>query len=220
MSTKRGIRVLAPVLDLSSGTLASQARLLREFSSRVRAGGDANNTILGIDVGTRYVGLAVSDSGGKFAFPLRGYRRTNVQGDIRQLCDAVSETSARAAVVGVPVLTPLRQHHSRIVRDFIFNFATRVVPLSGVTVVALCDENYSSCFAREGVRESVPSRIWDARRLRKHAIDAVCNLHHEPSFLCFFYGISITPTSHAPLEWSLTVINVCSMFHNFRVPPL
>lgn len=174
MKSQNFLRCFGPVLDLSEGTLGSHVHLLRKFSLISRGKLNEPVTVLGVDVGIRHVGLAVSDSRGKIAFPLRGYHRTNVLNDIQQLRKAVAETSARAAVVGVPsVLDARRAMFSTPVRDFILNYAKKVLPLSGVRVTALCDENFSSAFAREGVRQFVSTETWNDPTLRKRAVDAV-----------------------------------------------
>lgn len=168
------IRHAAPILNLSEGALGNHSHLLRRFKVISREGLNKAVPVLGVDVGTRHVGLAVSDANGMVAFPLRGYLRTNVLNDVNQLRKAVSETSARAAVVGVPnILYPRHATLATPVRDFILAYATNVVPMSGVRVVALCDENFSSSFAREGVRQSVSSQHWNDPAVRKRSVDAV-----------------------------------------------
>lgn len=176
MKARNVVQHVVPILNLSKGALGSYSHLLQRFKSISQEGLGLTKavTVLGVDVGTRHVGLAVSDAGGKIAFPLRGYRRTDVSNDIQQLRKAVSETSARAAVVGVPnILYPRHAVLPTPVRDFILAYATKVLPLSGVRVVALCDENFSSSIARDGVRQSVSTRFWNDPVLRKRAVDAV-----------------------------------------------
>lgn len=174
MKARNVFQHAVPILNLSEGALGSHSHLLQRFKSISQGGSTEAVTVLGVDVGTRHVGLAVSDAGGKIAFPLRGFRRTDVSNDVQQLRKAVSETSARAAVVGVPnILYPRRAVLPTPVRDFILAYATKVLPLSGVRVVGLCDENFSSSIAREGVRQSVSTRFWNDPVLRKRAVDAV-----------------------------------------------
>ncbi len=58
---------------------------------------------IGIDLGTRRIGVAVSDSDGRVAVPLEVVQRSGDRaGDHRRLAALVDETEAEVAVVGVP----------------------------------------------------------------------------------------------------------------------
>ncbi|MBP7147116.1 MAG: Holliday junction resolvase RuvX [Acidobacteria bacterium] len=59
--------------------------------------------ILGIDVGTRTLGLAISDEGQRFALPLTTLRRAGLERDLRQLEELVREREVVEAVVGLPL---------------------------------------------------------------------------------------------------------------------
>ena len=59
--------------------------------------------ILGIDHGTRRIGLAVSDPSGMLAFPLQVCRVDNDAGAITAVLDACARTKAERIVVGLPV---------------------------------------------------------------------------------------------------------------------
>lgn len=58
--------------------------------------------LLGLDVGDRRIGVAVSDPTGFLATPVEVYRRGNPDGDIQHIVDLVSEYEASGVVVGLP----------------------------------------------------------------------------------------------------------------------
>jgi len=59
---------------------------------------------LGIDVGDRRIGLALSDSGGIMASPLTIIERTTEPGDIEAILKIAKEREAERIVVGLPRL--------------------------------------------------------------------------------------------------------------------
>jgi len=60
--------------------------------------------VVGVDLGTRRVGLARSDSSGRLASPWRVLRRTgDPSADHRALAQAVVEAEATTVVVGMPL---------------------------------------------------------------------------------------------------------------------
>ena len=60
-------------------------------------------TILALDVGTKRIGVAVSDPGGTFALPVTVIERTALQEDLRRIVTLIDEYEAREVVVGDPV---------------------------------------------------------------------------------------------------------------------
>ncbi|MFP4167575.1 MAG: Holliday junction resolvase RuvX [Desulfonatronovibrionaceae bacterium] len=57
---------------------------------------------LGIDFGIKRVGLALSDPGGKLAFPLRTIFRTTREEFFSTLLEAIEENKVQAIVLGIP----------------------------------------------------------------------------------------------------------------------
>ena len=57
---------------------------------------------LGLDVGDRWVGVALSDPTGWLATPLSTFRRTGAREDIAQISRLVEEHAIEALVVGLP----------------------------------------------------------------------------------------------------------------------
>ncbi|MGH7727602.1 MAG: Holliday junction resolvase RuvX [Vulcanimicrobiaceae bacterium] len=59
--------------------------------------------ILALDVGSRRIGLAISDPGERFAFPLRTLERRSLHDDLEAIVAAAREYGARTIVVGDPL---------------------------------------------------------------------------------------------------------------------
>jgi putative Holliday junction resolvase len=58
---------------------------------------------MGLDVGSKTVGVAVSDELGFSAHPITTLRRTNLRHDLRELAQLVSEKGVGQLVVGLPL---------------------------------------------------------------------------------------------------------------------
>ena len=63
----------------------------------------ASLRLLGLDVGDRRVGVAVSDPTGLIASPVSVYRRTSPDSDVEHVASLVREYEATAVVVGLPI---------------------------------------------------------------------------------------------------------------------
>ena len=59
--------------------------------------------ILGIDVGTKTLGLAISDETGTIALPLEVVHRVGMRRDIERLAAIVAERDVTQAVIGLPL---------------------------------------------------------------------------------------------------------------------
>ncbi len=59
--------------------------------------------LLGLDVGTKTIGVAVCDEGGVVATPLRTIQRVGGQRDVDAVAAVMRETGAEALVVGLPL---------------------------------------------------------------------------------------------------------------------
>jgi putative Holliday junction resolvase len=59
--------------------------------------------VLGIDLGERRIGLAVSDADGRIAFPAGSLQRKSRKADFAALCALVAERGIACAVVGLPL---------------------------------------------------------------------------------------------------------------------
>ena len=59
--------------------------------------------ILGIDYGSKRIGLAVSDSTHTIAQSLRIINRTDLKDDIKQIMDTIKQQQVESVVIGLPV---------------------------------------------------------------------------------------------------------------------
>ncbi len=58
---------------------------------------------LGLDFGSKYIGIAVSDEAGLIASPRESLRRTNLEKDLEYLTSRAREEDASEFVVGMPL---------------------------------------------------------------------------------------------------------------------
>jgi putative Holliday junction resolvase len=59
--------------------------------------------LLGLDVGTKTVGMALSDTTRMIATPLETIRRTKFRDDVKRLVDAIERHGVGGIVVGLPI---------------------------------------------------------------------------------------------------------------------
>lgn len=119
--------------------------------------------ILGIDVGTKTLGLAVSDEGETIAFSLETVQRVNMTRDLNAVCAILDQRESRQAVVGLP----LNLDGSRgAMCDETDRFA-QALAARGYQVDR-ADERMTTVSAERALLE------WDiSRRRRKEVIDSV-----------------------------------------------
>ncbi|MFN2527522.1 MAG: Holliday junction resolvase RuvX [Candidatus Baltobacteraceae bacterium] len=60
-------------------------------------------TVLALDVGTKRIGVAISDPGESFALPLTVMEHTNLKADIEKIVELAAEHRAQEVVVGDPI---------------------------------------------------------------------------------------------------------------------
>jgi len=111
--------------------------------------------VLGIDFGSKRIGLAISDAQGQFAFPMPILERSSTRNDLRALNVLIQERNVERIVVGLPLrLTGAKAREARIVTEF----ASRLASESGLPV-DLFDERLTTVEAQRTLREChVPSR--------------------------------------------------------------
>lgn len=75
--------------------------------------------MLGLDVGDRRIGMAISDPDGRFAVPLRTLERRSVEGDVSEISRAAASEGVEEVVVGLPVsLDGVEREQAGRVREF------------------------------------------------------------------------------------------------------
>lgn len=106
--------------------------------------------ILGIDFGEKRIGLAVSDSAGRFAVPLETLRRTSDGQAIRQIIATALQREVECLVIGEPLnLDGSRGPASARASSFAHKLAAE----SGLPV-EMTDETLTSVEAQERLREA------------------------------------------------------------------
>jgi putative Holliday junction resolvase len=123
--------------------------------------------ILGLDVGDRRIGLAISDPNGQVAVPLRTLERIVPDGAVEAIGALVAEEDVEAIVVGLPLrLDGTVGTQAESVQEFVRQLLTVVdVP------VTLWDERLSTVQAEQLLRRDGPGSR--ASRKDKGRIDAM-----------------------------------------------
>ena len=119
---------------------------LLELKARLPAGG----RLLGLDVGTKTIGLALSDSGLTVAAPLATLQRGKFAADVVRLTGIVSERGIAGFVIGLPVGMDGREGpRCQSVRQFAANLQARLdLP------TAFWDERFSTLAVERSLREA------------------------------------------------------------------
>ena len=123
----------------------------------------SDGPLLGIDVGTVRIGIAVSDASGTVAVPVATVRRG--RGDIDEIATLASERGVAGLVVGLPLtLSGQEGPAAQASRRFAATLARRVAP----TPVRLVDERLTTASASRGLRDAGVSS-----RQARHVVDQV-----------------------------------------------
>jgi putative Holliday junction resolvase len=145
-----------------------------EFAASVPHG-----RLLGLDVGTKTIGLATCDSGWSFATPAGTIRRTKFTADMEVLKASISKHGIAGLVVGLPLnLDGTDSPRTQSVRAFARNLHPLALPL------LLWDERWSTVAVERAMIEADISRAKRAEKVDAHAaahilqgaIDALVNL--------------------------------------------
>lgn len=117
--------------------------------------------MLGLDVGTKTIGVAVSDPLGLIAHPLVTIARKGVAHDVEEILRIAREREAERVVVGLPYeLDGNERRSARLARQIGEAVRDRGLP------IVYIDERYSSVDAERRLREADVSR-----KRRKEVID-------------------------------------------------
>jgi putative Holliday junction resolvase len=121
--------------------------------------------VLGLDLGERRIGLALSDDEARIAFPA-GYRiREGGDKDLSALAALAEERGVTRIVVGLPLLLDGRDGSAALEAR---RFAAALAKRSGLPV-ELQDERFTTAQAERALREAPAKR----RRGRKQVVDAM-----------------------------------------------
>ena len=120
--------------------------------------------ILGLDLGTKTIGLALSDPTGSMSMPLGVVRRKGMAHDLAELKRVIEERQVAEIVLGLPLrLNEAESAGSQRSRDF----AERLAAEFGLPV-HLIDESFSTMAAEDILIEAKVSR-----KKRKKVIDGL-----------------------------------------------
>lgn len=123
--------------------------------------------LVGLDVGTKTIGVAVCDAEWRFAGPLETIRRTKFTQDLASLGIIIEHEHAAGLVVGLPLnMDGSDSPRTQSVRAFARNLAPLELP------VLLWDERWSTQAVERAMIEADVSR---ARRAEK--VDALAAAH-------------------------------------------
>lgn len=125
--------------------------------------------ILGLDIGAKRIGLALSDPAGEYAFPAGALERTARKADLAALCELAREHEVGQIVLGLPIHMDGRQGpEAEAARSFASDLAAR----SGLPV-ELIDERWTSIEAERSLAETGRSKRRVRRREPRGDVDAV-----------------------------------------------
>ena len=154
--------------------MALIANSLSEFVAAVPYG-----RLLGLDVGTRTIGLATCDAGWSFATASETVKRTKFTADLEVLKRFVAQQGIAGLVVGLPLnMDGTDSPRTQSVRAFARNLAPLGLP------ILLWDERWSTVAVERAMIEADMSRARRAEKVDAHAaahilqgaIDALVNL--------------------------------------------
>ena len=154
--------------------MALIANSLSEFVAAVPYG-----RLLGLDVGTRTIGLATCDAGWSFATASETVKRTKFTADLEVLKRFVAQQGIAGLVVGLPLnMDGTDSPRTQSVRAFARNLAPLGLP------ILLWDERWSTVAVERAMIEADMSRAKRAEKVDAHAaahilqgaIDALVNL--------------------------------------------
>jgi putative holliday junction resolvase len=125
----------------------------------------ATGRLLGLDVGTKTIGIAISDPGRTIASPLETIRRGRFAADVERLKALVAERGIGGLVLGLPVnMDGSEGPRCQSVRQFAANLLQRLaIPL------AFWDERLSTAAVTRAMLEADLSRARRAEAVDKMA---------------------------------------------------
>ena len=146
-----------------------------EFAAALPNGGK----LVGLDVGTKTIGIAICDAGWHFAGPSETIRRTKFTQDLARLRIVIEHEHAFGLVIGLPLnMDGSDSPSTQSVRAFARNLAPLELPL------LLWDERWSTRAVERAMIEADVSRAKRAEKIDalaaahilQGAIDALANL--------------------------------------------
>ena len=117
--------------------------------------------LAGLDLGTKTIGIAISDLGFRIATPFHTIRRTKFAQDVKELLALCTREAVGGLVLGLPVnMNGTEGPRAQATRAFLRSLA----PLTDIPVV-LWDERLSTAAAKRAMIEANLSRRKRAERI-------------------------------------------------------
>ena len=121
--------------------------------------------LLGLDVGEKTIGLAISDSDFKVAAPVDTIRRTKFAADTARLAQVIAERAVGGLIIGLPInMDGSEGPRCQSVRQFAANLLQRIA-----LPTAFWDERLSTAAVTRAMLEADLSRAKRARAVDKMA---------------------------------------------------
>ncbi|MBT2185693.1 Holliday junction resolvase RuvX [Sphingobium nicotianae] len=120
--------------------------------------------LLGLDLGTQTIGLALCDAGWSIASPAHTHKRGKFGADKAALSELITKQSVRGLVIGLPLnMDGTESPRSQAARAYARNIAVLGLP------VLLWDERWSTVAAERAMIAQDMSRARRAERIDAHA---------------------------------------------------
>lgn len=148
------------------GILSADMRLFLEALSRSRG------PVMGLDIGTRHIGVALSDEGHSIAFPRGGFRRGRIHEDIASIRKIAGGASICAAVVGMPTCVNENTEYVAV-QQFIRKYSQLLLPECGVRIIGFWDESFTTQLAKDSFMKHAKKTTRNHLATRKRVIDGV-----------------------------------------------
>ena len=118
----------------------------------------ADAVLMGMDIGKKTIGIAISDSAHSIAFPICTINRTKFSKDLRKLEDIIREYDVGGYIVGYPLNMDNSEGRAcQSIRDFTIEFSNQLSPyLKGDSLwVSFWDERLSTASVHDFVDNTV-----------------------------------------------------------------
>ena len=130
---------------------------VEDLAGRIEAG----QRLIGLDLGTKTIGMALSDPGLMIATPLRTIKRTKFSKDAAELLDLCERENVGAIVLGLPInMNATEGPRAQATRAF----ARNLQKLTDLPI-ALWDERWSTAAAERAMIEADLSRAKRAEKI-------------------------------------------------------
>ena len=128
-----------------------------------------NGALMGLDLGTKTIGLAISDAGRRIASPLLTIRRTKFKADLAELLQHALPYRPVGLVLGLPLnMDGSEGPRCQSVRQFAANIANHGPPALAALPVVWQDERLSTAAVTRGMIDDYDM----SRAKRAERIDA------------------------------------------------